>query len=125
MSHYKIASTSSVYIGSATGATGAVGSYGTIGTSIGSNGTYWSTAANTLNYTINSMPTPAAMNVKGDLEVEGALTVNGRNLSKLMEKIEDRLAILSDPKPDKLEKFAALKKAYDHYKLMEKLIGTD
>jgi hypothetical protein len=124
MSHYKIASTASVYIGGVTGATGAIGSYGTMGTSVGSNGTFWSTTANTINYTVNSVPA-AAMNVKGDLEVEGALTVNGRNLSKLMEKIEDRLAILSDPKPDKLEKFAALKKAYDHYKLMEKLIGTD
>jgi hypothetical protein len=42
-----------------------------------------------------------------------------------MEKIEDRLAILAEPDPMKLEKFAALKKAYDHYKLMEKIIGDD
>jgi hypothetical protein len=103
------------------GTVGAAGYYGaTLGTSAGSNGTYWSTNGN-----ITASSTVPAMSVKGDLEVEGALTVNGRDLSKLMEKIEDRLAILAEPKPDKLEKFAALKKAYDHYKLMEKLIGND
>jgi hypothetical protein len=37
-----------------------------------------------------------------------------------MDKMEERLAILV-PDPAKLEKFEALKKAYDHYKLMEKL----
>jgi hypothetical protein len=100
---------------------GANGYYGaTLGTSAGSNGTYWSASG-----TVTASNTVPTMNVKGDLEVEGALTVNGRDLSKLMEKIEDRLAILIDPDPDKLEKFAALKKAYDHYKLMEKLIGND
>jgi hypothetical protein len=100
---------------------GATGSYGTtIGSMTGSNGTYWSANGNV---TIGT--TTPAMNVKGDLDVEGALTVNGRDLSKLMEKIEDRLAILAEPNPDRLEKFPALKKAYDHYKLMEKLIGAD
>jgi hypothetical protein len=100
---------------------GATGSYGTtIGSMAGSNGTYWGANGNV---TIGT--TTPAMNVKGDLDVEGALTVNGRDLSKLMEKIEDRLAILAEPNPDRLEKFPALKKAYDHYKLMEKLIGAD
>lgn len=103
------------------GAVGATGYYGsTLGTMTGSNGTFWSTNGN-----ITTGSTTPSMSVSGDLEVEGSLTVNGRNLSKLMEKIEDRLAILSEPDPDKLEKFAALKKAYDHYKLMEKLIGDD
>ena len=37
-----------------------------------------------------------------------------------MTKMEERLAILV-PDPVKMEKFEALKKAYDHYKLMEKL----
>lgn len=103
------------------GTVGAVGYYGsTLGTMAGSNGTYWSANGN-----ITTGSTTPSMSVKGDLEVEGALTVNGRDLAKLMEKIEDRLAILTEPNPDKLEKFPALKKAYDHYKLMEKLIGND
>lgn len=52
---------------------------------------------------------------------EGAdLTIGDRSLGEFMRKMEDRLAILV-PDPAKLEKFEALKKAYDHYKLMEKL----
>ena len=43
----------------------------------------------------------------------------------MLETIEDRLAIIQDPDPEKLKKFAALKKAYDNYKLLEKLIGDD
>ena len=38
----------------------------------------------------------------------------------MIETIEKRLAILT-PDPKKLEKYEALQKAYDHYKLMEKL----
>jgi hypothetical protein len=67
----------------------------------------------------------ASLKVTGDAEFEGKVMINGRDLSKLFEKIEDRLAIVLDPDPKKLEKFKALKKAYDHYKLMEKLIGEE
>jgi hypothetical protein len=52
---------------------------------------------------------------------EGAdLTIGGHSLAEFMRKMEDRLAILV-PDPAMLEKYEALKKAYDHYKLMEKL----
>jgi hypothetical protein len=61
----------------------------------------------------------------GVAEFNGDIKWKGRNLGTLLEKIEDRLAILVEPDLAKLEKFAALKKAYDHYKMMEKLIGTD
>lgn len=60
-----------------------------------------------------------------DLEVEGDIKWKGRSLGKLLETIEDRLAILQEPDPKKIEKFAALKKAYDHYKMIEKLIGEE
>jgi hypothetical protein len=89
-------------------------------------GFYGSTITSTANANGINWATPTAsssMSVKGDLDVDGTLKVKGRDLAKLMEKIEDRLAILSEPDTNKLEKFAALKKAYDHYKLMEKLIG--
>jgi hypothetical protein len=59
----------------------------------------------------------------GKLNVDGKdadVVINGKSLSEFMTKMEDRLAILV-PELEKLEKFAALKKAYDHYKLMEKL----
>lgn len=63
----------------------------------------------------------ASLSVSGDAEFEGDVKIKGRSVVKLLEKIEDRLAILMDPDPEKLEKFAALKKAYNNYKLLEKL----
>ena len=71
-----------------------------------------------------SQSTPS-IQVKGDAEFDGDIKWKGRSLGSLLESIEDRLAILQDPDPKKLEKHAALKKAYDHYKLLEKLIGED
>jgi hypothetical protein len=85
------------------------------------NFTFSSTSAlyNTWNNTIGisySYPTT---------EVKGDLVVKGKNINNILDKIQDRLAILDEPNPEKLEKHAALKKAYDHYKLMEKLIGEE
>jgi hypothetical protein len=65
----------------------------------------------------------STLQVQGDAEFAGSVKIKGRDVVKLFEKIEDRLAILMDPDPAKLEKFHALKKAYDHYKLLEKLVG--
>lgn len=48
------------------------------------------------------------------------IKIGDRSLKEFMLKMEERMAILV-PDPKKLEKFAALKKAYDNYKLMEKL----
>jgi hypothetical protein len=65
------------------------------------------------------------LSVQGNAEFEGNVKIKGRDVAKLFEKIEDRLAILMDPDPEKLKKYQALKKAYDHYKLLEKLIGNE
>lgn len=62
--------------------------------------------------------------VKGDADFEGDLKIKGKSILETLEAIENRLAILQ-PDPKKLAKYEALKKAYDHYKLMEKLIGED
>ncbi len=67
---------------------------------------------------------PNTLEVKGDANFEGDIKFKGRSLEELFSKIEDRLAILQ-PDPAKLEKYEALRKAYDHYKLMEKLIGEE
>lgn len=107
--------------------------YGNITTGIGSIGSgsytfHTSSTANNIWTTspmITSGTSTPSLNVIGDAEFEGNVKIKGRDISKLFEKIEDRLAILSDPDPIKLEKFAALKKAYDNYKLLEKLIGDD
>ena len=44
-------------------------------------------------------------------------------ISDRLKTVEDRLAILV-PDPDKLEKWEALKEAYNHYKSLEALIGN-
>ena len=94
---------------STTGYTAPSGSY----FSSSSSGPVWST--NNSNSTLN---------VQGDAEFDGDIKWKGRSLGKLLESIEDRLAILQ-PDPAKLEKYEALQKAYNHYKLMEKLVGDD
>ena len=60
------------------------------------------------------------LTVRGDAEFDGDIKWKGRSLGSLLEKIENRLAILT-PDSGKLEHFAALKKAYDHYKALEAL----
>lgn len=96
--------------------TGAMGA-GSILTSNGYNGTSWAS--------VNIPSTSPGLSVKGDSTFDGDIKIKGRSLEKLLTTIEDRLAILQDPDPKKLEKYAALKKAYDHYKTLERLIGED
>jgi hypothetical protein len=64
--------------------------------------------------------TQSSLSVKGDADFEGDVTIKGVNLVKTLADIQKRLAILV-PDPAKLEHFAALKKAYDHYKVLEAL----
>ena len=45
-------------------------------------------------------------------------------LKKMIDTINERLSILM-PDVDKLEKYAALKEAYNQYKMIEALIGED
>jgi hypothetical protein len=55
---------------------------------------------------------------------EGDIKIGGRSLKTFMDTMEKRLAILQ-PDPAKLEKFEALKKAYEHYKHLERLCELD
>lgn len=50
-----------------------------------------------------------------------SITIGGKSLTDVLDKIQQRLAIIDDPSPENLKKFAALKKAYEQYKLLEKL----
>ena len=85
----------------------------------GSNGQFYTTA--TSGYTIsNTSPTVNISNTGIDMAAGTDITVDGKSLKTFMNKMEERLAILV-PDPAKLEQFAALKKAYEHYKLMESL----
>ena len=103
-----------------------------IGVTIGTGTTMNSGATNgSYIYSNGSNPvwttnTTAGFNtISPNMDIKGDLIVNGKNIGNILDKIQDRLAILDEPSPEKLEKHAALKKAYDHYKLLEKLIGED
>ena len=91
-------------------------------TAAGTNGSFFTSGLNGTSWGNGTTP---GLDVKGDAKFDGDIKWKGRSLGKLLESIEDRLAILAEPDPVKLEKYAALKKAYDHYKLMEKLIGEE
>ena len=91
-----------------------IGSAGSVLYSTGASSNMWTNGTNA-----------GTLKVQGDAEFEGNVKIKGRDVAKLFEKIEDRLAILMDPDPEKLKKYQALKKAYDHYKLLEKLIGNE
>jgi len=86
-----------------------------------SNNSQWTTG--TTGYTFNSTPTPSTVNISTagiDMAAGTDITVGGQSLKEFMKKMEQRLSILV-PDPVKLEKFEALKKAYEHYKTMESL----
>jgi hypothetical protein len=86
-------------------------------TSSGMNGSSWST--------VSPGYSQPSLKVTGPANFEDDVTVQGHSILKLLKSIEDRFAILQEPSPEKLEKYAALKKAYDHYKTLERLIGED
>ena len=93
----------------------------TIG-STGSSGQFY-TSTGTGHNNWNNVTTSSTVNITGagiDMAAGTDITVGGKSLKEFMNKMEERLAILI-PDPSKLEKFEALKKAYEHYKLMESL----
>jgi hypothetical protein len=103
---------------------------GNVTISSGATGSTFSTGYNTVNSVWNTTAAygvqgSSDLQVTGDAEFNGDIKWKGRSLGALLRSIEDRLAILQDPDPAKLEKHAALKKAYDHYKTLERLIGDD
>ena len=93
-----------------------IGSTGTSGqfyTSTGTGHNNWNNVATT-------SPGVNISNTGIDMAAGTDITVAGKSLKEFMNKMEERLAILV-PDPKKLEQFEALKKAYEHYKLMEQL----
>ena len=88
----------------------------TIGSASSSN--YYTTGTGGHNW--NNPPTVNITGTGIDMAAGTDITVDGKSLKTFMNKMEERLAILI-PDPKKLEQFEALKKAYEHYKLMESL----
>jgi hypothetical protein len=62
----------------------------------------------------------SSLQVSGNAEFDGDVKIKGVSITKTIEDINKRLAILV-PDPAKLEHFEALKKAYNHYKTLEAL----
>lgn len=92
---------------------------GTI-TGLGSNGTVYNfNTGNNIGIS-PGVTTNAGLKVTKDAEFEGDVKIKGVSIAKVLEDIQQRLAILV-PNSAKLEHFEALKKAYDHYKLLEAL----
>ncbi len=106
------------------GGTGASGSSYTIGTGL----TYTTGAGAGYSWangvTSNGNLSGSTLQVNGDADFQGDIKIKGKSLVDFMQTLEKRLAILQ-PDPAKLEKFEALKKAYDHYKLLEALCQED
>jgi len=84
---------------------------------IASGGTASAWSSSMSSYTSSSS---GNLKVSGNAEIEGDIKWQGRSLKDMFNKIEQRLAILV-PDPNKLEQFEALKKAYNHYKILEAL----
>ncbi len=91
------------------------------GYTIGSAGsTMYTTGTGTYNLNTTTSPSVNISSDGIDMAAGTDIKVDGKSLKEFMSKMEERLAILI-PDPKKLEQFAALKKAYEHYKLMEQL----
>ncbi len=68
------------------------------------------------------------MQTAGSTTFSGAITapdvvIGGKSLSAMLDKMNSRLLILQ-PDLEKLEKYAALKAAYEQYTLLEAMIGN-
>ena len=60
----------------------------------------------------------ATLSVKGNADFEGEVTIKGKNLTDMLEKIDERLAILH-PNPELEDKWDELKELGKRYKELE------
>ena len=86
-----------------------------------SNGIYW--GLNGTSNTIISDPSLKgnSLSVKGNADFEGNVTIKGRNLTDMLDKIEERLAILH-PNPELEDRWDELKELGKRYKELEREI---
>ena len=98
------------------GGSGGTGSVYTVGG--GGGYAYTNTWANNGTYTLAN--THPSIKIQGDADVDGDLLVKGVSILDTLNKINERLAILV-PDPKRLEKYEALRQAYEHYRTLEAL----
>ena len=78
-------------------------------------------------YSWNTLNQPNKVHITGsgiDMAEDADITIGGRSMKKLLESIEQRLAILV-PDPKKLERYEALQQAYEHYRTLEALCNEE
>jgi hypothetical protein len=92
----------------------------------GGSGGIYTTNTTGAGYTWSQSYAPTVNITNDGVEVKegGDIKIGNRSMKEFMTKMEERLAILV-PDPERLEKFEALKKAYEHYKTMEALCFPD
>jgi len=103
------------------------GAGGTLG--IGGLSGYQSSLYNTTSptYSWNTLNNPGTVQITGagiEMDADADITIGGRSMKKLLDGIEQRLSILV-PDPKKLERYEALKQAYEHYKTLEALCNEE
>jgi hypothetical protein len=93
--------------------------------SITGGGTSYTTINNSSSYFGSSTNPTVNITENGVEMAEGSdIKIGDRSLKTFMDTMEKRLAILQ-PNPKKLEKFEALQKAYNHYKMLESLCDLE
>jgi hypothetical protein len=105
--------------------TGAGGTSGIGGASAYQSGIY-TTGANP-SYSWNTLNQFNKVHITGagiEMDADADITIGGRSMKKMLEGIEQRLAILV-PDPKKLERYEALQQAYEHYKTLEALCNQE
>lgn len=74
----------------------------------------------------NAMPNPGDWSITTDIDNQLSSINNKNRLDRIEEKLEkicDRLAILDEPDPERLEAFKQLQEAYKKYKFLDELCG--
>ena len=74
--------------------------------------------------TLTSTPTVTLDPTPRDLNIDGDIKIDGQSLKEFMSVVSERLNILT-PKPEVLEKYEALREAYENYKMLEKICLDD
>ena len=96
--------------------------WGLNGTSAGSSGQVLTSNGTNTSWANISIAEPnlqgATLKVNGNADFDGEVTIKGKNLTDMLEKIEERLAILH-PNPELEDKWDELKELGKRYKELE------
>ena len=87
-------------------------------------GIYTTTQAPNLNWASLNPGQVHITNTGIDMTKDCDITIGGRSMKKMLEGIEQRLSILV-PDPAKLERYEALRQAYEHYRTLEALCNEE